>query len=298
VITIPSKKKTEENANDQVVEQAAESTSISKAASAKKTTAAKETSAAKKATAKADDAKAKEATPKPSRSRASKAKAVPPVVEPTEVEASQNGAVKRQIVFDSNSDRFTVAEQAIEDGTVLRQLVKNLAGADRRLRQFSAGAIAVVSERQPELLTPYIVDIVDALHRPEAQTRWECLEALSRVIALDPDAGVDAVSGAEASLYDEENGPARLGAIRFLAAYGALDAKRSSQVWPYIDEAIQVYHGDPEFQDMLVAVIGFASGSIAKPVRQALTERMRFDAENAKGVLQRRAAQIIELCKK
>lgn len=203
----------------------------------------------------------------------------------------------RQVVFDSNDDRFSVAEQAMADAQVLAMLVENLAGGERRLRQFSAGAIAVVSERQPEQLAPFIRQIADALHRPEAQTRWESLEALARIVALDPEAADDAVVGAEASLYDEENGSARLSAVRFLAAYGALDAKRSIRVWPYIDEAIQCYHGDPEFQDMLVAVIGFASGRPAKQVRQALAARMRFDAENSKGPLRRRAEQIIELCR-
>ena len=212
--------------------------------------------------------------------------------------ASSQMPPSKQVVFDSNEDRFTVAEQAIADPAVLALLINNLSGSERRVRQFSAGAVAVVSEKDPELLAQYIAQISDALHRPEAQTRWECLEALARIVAMDPDAADDAISGAEASLYDEENGPARLGAVRFLAAYGSLDAKRSSRVWPYLDEAIQVYHGDLEFQDMLIAIIGFASGRLAKPVREALIARMRFDSENAKGPLQRRAAQIIELCTK
>ena len=234
-----------------------------------------------------------EAANKPSTKTASTAKKTAKSKPP--VPAANPDVSGKQIVFDSNEDRFSVADQAINDPDILKLLVENLAGAERRLRQFSAGAIAVVSERQPQLLAVFIPQIADALHRPEAQTRWESLEALARIIALDPDAAGDAVSGAEASLYDEENGPARLGAVRFLAAYGAIDTKRSTRVWPYIDEAIQVYHGDPEFQDMLVAVIAFASGKVAKPVREALVARMRFDAENAKGPLQRRAEQIIQL---
>ncbi|MCL2136678.1 MAG: HEAT repeat domain-containing protein [Coriobacteriia bacterium] len=250
------------------------------------TTKTGKASSAKPATEKAKATKAK-STAKGGKHRKT---AVAPEPEP--------GSHSRQVVFDSNDDRFNVADQAIADKAILKRLVDNLAGAERRIRQFSAGALAVVSEKRPDLLAPYVPQIADALHRPEAQTRWESLEALSRIVALNPDAADDAVSGAEASLYDEENGAARLGAVRFLAAYGGLDAKRSVRVWPYIDEAIQVYHGDPEFQDMLIAVIGFASGHPAKQVREALIDRMRFDADNSKGPLQRRAAQIIDLCKK
>ena len=174
----------------------------------------------------------------------------------------------------------------------------NLSTDGRRVRQFSAAAIKVISETAPEVLVPYIPQIADALHRPEAQTRWECLEALSRIAALDPDSCDDAVMGAEGSLYDEESGAARLAAVRFLCAYGALDAKRSARVWPMVDEGIQCYHGDPEFQDMLISVIGFAGGRLSKEVRAALSSRMGFDAVNGRGPLQRRAKQIIELCSK
>lgn len=207
----------------------------------------------------------------------------------------QNPAV-RQIVFDSNEDRFPVAEQAMADPEVLDLLIESLSGSERRLRQFSAAAVAVVAASQPALLERYIPQIADALHRPEAQTRWEILEALTRIVALNPAVMDDNMEGVEASLYDEESGTARLGAVRFLTAYGALDGERSSRVWPLIDEAIQCYHGDAEFQDMLIAIIGYANGEIAKGVRKKLADRMRFDAQRSKGPLKRRAQQIVEIC--
>jgi hypothetical protein len=204
----------------------------------------------------------------------------------------------QQIVFDPSADRSAIANQALENQSILLALIDSLSTDGRRVRQFSAAAINVISETDPDALVLYIRQIADALHRPEAQTRWECLEALSRITALDPDSCDDAVVGAEGSLYDEESGAARLAAVRFLCAYGALDAKRSARVWPLIDEAIQCYHGDPEFQDMLISVIGFAGGKLSKEVRSALSSRMDFDAVNGRGPLQRRAKQIIELCSK
>ncbi|MDR0308439.1 MAG: hypothetical protein LBH87_00725 [Coriobacteriales bacterium] len=202
----------------------------------------------------------------------------------------------KKILFDSNEDRFTVANQAAEDPDVLHQLVENLSTDARRMRQFSAGALAVLADLHPDMLLPYCEQLIDALHRPEAQTRWEILEALISIIPLNPDVSFKAVAGAEASLYDEDSGTARLSAVRFLATYGAIDDKHSEEVWPLLDEAIQCYHGDPEFQEMLVAIIGFASGQLSQDVRKALLERVRFDAETGKGLLQRRTEQIVELC--
>ncbi|MDR3053570.1 MAG: hypothetical protein LBU48_06895 [Coriobacteriales bacterium] len=204
----------------------------------------------------------------------------------------------KQIVFDPSADRATIANQALQDTVILEALIENLSTDVRRIRQFSAAAIGVVSESNPGTLVPYIPQVADALHRPEAQTRWECLDVLTRVVALDPDATDEALSGAESSLYDEESGPARLAAVRFLCTYGALDAARATRIWPLLDEAIQCYHGDPEFSDMLVSVIAFSGGKIGKDVKKSLASRMDFDAKNAKGALKRRAAQIVELCSK
>ncbi len=212
--------------------------------------------------------------------------------------AKSKTSATEKIVFDPSADRATVAQQALANPAVLLTLVENLSTEARRIRQFSASAIGVISETNPEALVPHAAHIVDALHRPEAQTRWECLEALTRFVPMAPDSCVDALIGAEGSLYDEESGSARLAAVRFLCVYGAIDADRSDRVWPLLDEAIQCYHGDAEFQDMLISVISFAGGSISKDVKKSLASRMDFDANNAKGVLQRRAAQIIDLCKK
>ena len=129
---------------------------------------------------------------------------------------------------------------------------------------------------------------------PEAQTRWECLDALTYVVSFDSRPCDKAIPGAEAALFDEDSGPLRLAAMRFLCKLGATTEKRSEKVWPLIDEGIQCYHGDLEFQDMLLAVIDFSQGKLDGSVKSALADRMRFDAENGKGMLKRRANQIIE----
>ncbi len=65
-------------------------------------------------------------------------------------------------------------------------------------------------------------------------------------------------------------------------------------MWSLIDEGIQCYHGDLEFLDMLVGVIEFSAGKLAPSVKEELAARMKFDAENGKGQLKKRATQIEE----
>ena len=204
---------------------------------------------------------------------------------------------EKHISFNSVEDRSQVASQAIGDPQILEALVENLASDQRRIRQFSAAAIKEIASKEPEMLLKYVPAISDGLHRPEAQTRWECLEALAYVAHLDPPNLEEVIEGAEASLFDEESGMAHLAAVRFLCSYGSQSAKRAGQVWPLIEEGIQVYHGDPEFLDMLVSVERFASGSVGKVIKEQVSSRMAFDASNYAGDIGRYAAQIMKLCK-
>ena len=137
-------------------------------------------------------------------------------------------------------------EEALKDSAKLKELVEALSDGSRRGRQQAAKVIAGVAAENPEILVPFASDLVDALERPEAQTRWECLDALTYVVPFDSRPCDKAIPGAEAAL------------------------------------------------DMLLAVIDFSQGKLDGSVKSALADRMRFDAENGKGMLKRRANQIIE----
>lgn len=187
-----------------------------------------------------------------------------------------------------------LALECASDDAKLQETVACLEGSSRRDRQKAASVICALSKTKPEVLAPYIGDMVDALNRPEIQTRWECLEALTRMVSVDSRACDKAVEGAEIALFDEGNDLLHLAAMRFLCALGTTTEKRCDRIWPLIDEGMQCYHGDPAFQDMLVAVIDFSKGKITDKAKAGLKERVAFDAENASGALGVRAKQIIE----
>ena len=187
----------------------------------------------------------------------------------------------------------TLEKSADTQETSLSELAEALGGSSRRARQQAAHVLSEAAAADPNEVLPFADALVDALNRPEAHTRWECLEALSSLIPVDSRACDKAIPGAELALFDEESGPLHLSALRFLCRLGATTENRSEKVWPLIDEAIQCWHGDLEFQDMLVAVNEFSQGKLSPSVKAALSERMSFDATNGKGALKRRAAQIV-----
>ncbi len=185
-------------------------------------------------------------------------------------------------------------DEIIGDEKQLSKVIGTLANGSRRERQQAANTVASIARQDPQVLAGYVNDLIDALNRPEAQTRWEILDALTELVSYESRACDKAIAGAEAALFDEDSGPLRLAAMRFLCRFGSTTAKRSEKTWPLIDEGIQCYHGDLEFQDMLVAVVDFSAGKLSDTVKQELAARMKFDAENGKGTLGRRAAQILE----
>ena len=175
-------------------------------------------------------------------------------------------------------------------------LVEDLAGHSRRKRQLSARVVNLVAQREPELLAPYIPDLVDALYRPEAQTRWEVLDALTLLVPAHAKEVGAAYDGAEAALFDEISATLRLSAFRMLCTWGATDRGRSKKVWPVIDVAIQCYHGDLEYRDMLGCLHEFAQGKIEGGVAGELAGRLQFDAENGKGsYLKARSSEIYDM---
>jgi len=183
--------------------------------------------------------------------------------------------------------------QVDEQAKDFPSLAKDLEGGSRRARQNAASIFAQQALVDPESVLEYGSAFVDALNRPEAQTRWECLDVLTVLVPLDSRLCDMALNGAESSLFDEESGTVRLAAMRFLCALGATTPKRSEKVWPLIDEAIQCYHGDLEFQDMLNALVDFSNGKLDNEVRKLLLARMSFDAVNGKGSLGKKAQAII-----
>lgn len=176
----------------------------------------------------------------------------------------------------------------------LKELVGELGGANRRRRQDAAHEIARLAKRDVDQLFDYAGDIIDGLDRPEAQTRWELLDALSEMARVDPGCIEEAFGGAEASLFDEDSSIARLAAFRFLTSYGATSGKRSDQVWKILEEAIQCYHGDPEYRDMLGCLLEMAKGTISDQTAQVMRSRVDFDARHGRGYIKAFSAEIVE----
>ena len=189
---------------------------------------------------------------------------------------------------DSKSKALTATQKK-----EIESFIESLSNPSRRRRQEAAHEIAEIAQTAPEAFEGRVEDLIDALYRPEAQTRWEILAALASLSESYGNEVIKAFDGAEASLFDDTSSTVRLAAFLFLTRYGATSQKHSDQAWPLLNEAIQCYHGDAEYYDMLVGTLNFAKGAISKETKAALKERFAFDAENATGYIQKFSVEIV-----
>lgn len=186
------------------------------------------------------------------------------------------------------------ARELIQNKDSIPSFIEKLSGASRRDRQFCARVLALVAKSRPEYLLGHMRDFASALGKPEAQTRWEILDLLTSLIPYDSRGAEIANASAESALFDEESGALRLAAMRYFCVLGASTRMRSQKYWPLINEAIQCYHGDFEFSDMMSALQQFAQGKLDDEVACALYLRLSFDAEFNSGSIKKKAQNIIE----
>lgn len=175
----------------------------------------------------------------------------------------------------------------------LAALVGELSSSSRRRRQESAARLSAASREDPEALAPYVDDLVDALFRPEAQTRWEVLDILTDLAPAHAPEVEPAFEGAEASLFDEDSSTVRLSAFLFLAALACAEPAQFGRVWPLLDEAVQCYHGDPEYREMLQGMLALERSPISDEDAQKVVDRVSFDAKNGVGFIKSLSGQIV-----
>lgn len=203
-----------------------------------------------------------------------------------------------ELKIDTPEEREALADQALKDEDLVDQLAQMIAGSSRTRRQKAASTVALIADKDASVLLPYTEDIASGLTKQEAQTRWEVLHALDQMGKAGQRYDEDVLVAAEDALYDESNGSVRESAFHFFCGYGSASVENSEEVWPQIDEAIQCYHGNPEFSDMLTQLVAFAESDISFTTSAALAQRMKFDSENASGTLRMRSEQIVAAHKK
>ncbi len=194
--------------------------------------------------------------------------------------------------------RKAAAHAGIENREIFEEAKEMLKGSSRKKRQQAASVFCFLCKEDVDVAKDYADDIADAINRPEDQTRWNTLNSLDLLGKAGLHFKEDVFEAAEDAMYDENSGVLRQSAFQFFCGYASASREHSDEVWSLIDEAIQCYHGNQEFNAMLTSLVELAqSDSISDEALQGLATRMKFDADSAKGTLGMRSQQIVDALK-
>jgi len=196
--------------------------------------------------------------------------------------------------FTVETDKAETIDGALRRVKTRRELSDALGAPTRALREYASDVLRAVASENPELLVDFGDEIVDALDRPEAFTRANILLVLDSFVPRHAIIVSKAIHQLEDCLYDEESKIVRLEAFEVLCHYGATTETRSKTVWNYLSEALRCYHGDPEFTTMLNLLTEMLQGAkVSESVKEGVVRLFLFDAEQGRGILQKRAQQLI-----
>lgn len=196
-------------------------------------------------------------------------------------------------VFEEAAAQDWVRE-VLKSDEPLEYLLECLSDSRRKIRQTAAVILHHIASSHPQKLQGKEAILIDALYRPEAQTRWEILAILTTFHLTDDELFVQAQEAALDGLYDEDSNLVRLASFKYLLSLSQENDERLELIWPYIDEALQCYHGDSLYRDMLVELRNFVQCTLSEHIKTALIKRLSFDAEQAKGYLKAMSQALIE----
>ena len=112
--------------------------------------------------------------------------------------------------------------------------VSDLAHGNRRERQRAAHGLNLLAQEDVTVVAEVAEELVAALEHTEAQTQWECLNALAEIAVRDPHLVEDAFPVAEELLFEDGSVVTRMAAFRFVARYGAHGHQESERSWPLL----------------------------------------------------------------
>ncbi|MCL2881574.1 MAG: hypothetical protein FWF45_01570 [Coriobacteriia bacterium] len=198
--------------------------------------------------------------------------------------------------FTIETDKDEVIDGAIRRMKTRRELADALGAPTRALREYASDILQEVAHRDADLLVDLSSEIIDALDRPESFTRYNILVVLDCFVPHHGPVVAKALYQLDDCLYDEESKIVRQEAFEVLCHFGATTETRSKTVWEYLSGALRCYHGDPEYMTMLNYLCDMLNnGKVADSVKEGVVRLFIFDAEQGKGMLQKRAQQIVAL---
>ncbi len=197
----------------------------------------------------------------------------------------------------SEESNRRVAREALEQLFVLAEIAQGLSADDPRLVGDCAEVMTMVAEQRPELVVPYVEEIVPLLSAEKTRVRWEAMHAIALVVRLVPERIAPIIDDLGAKIRSDKSVIVRDWAVYALGAYGSTSKEAAQSAFSILAEAQTAWEGKQagkalEALGKLVASdasLTQQAGSLAEPY---LTHRSPTVRRLAKKLIEIRQATV------
>lgn len=109
----------------------------------------------------------------------------------------------------------------------------------KNIRAGAAKIIEKVAEKKPEIISPFLIDILPALNVLEPQTRWMIIMTCGYCSALNPQIAKKGISYAKCFIREKQGVCLSGAAERFLGFMGSVSPEFADEVFPILLDAYE-----------------------------------------------------------
>lgn len=144
-----------------------------------------------------------------------------------------SSALGKELALQVLSGNLELLKEAVEHTSYDSENPKS-----KSIRAGAAKIVEKVAEKKPELVAPYLENLLPALEMPEPQTRWMIILAFGYCMSHNPDVALKGIDFAK-SYIDENKGVCLRGAAHlYLGRAGAVSEAKANDVFPILLNAL------------------------------------------------------------
>jgi hypothetical protein len=163
----------------------------------------------------------------------------------------------------------------------------------KHIRSGAAKVVELVSEKQPELVAPYLEKLLPALSVQEPQTRWMIIRTMGYCAHLNKAAAQKAIIYAEKYIQTKEGLCIASSADLFLGDYGAISEEAAHQIFPLLEMSMEKVLFNE--QDWLLEAFIKLYGNLKKDEQQKVIQFAQHWQLSPRKSTQQRAKKIMNM---
>lgn len=166
----------------------------------------------------------------------------------------------------------------------------------KNIRSGAAKIVEIVAEKRPDMVSPFLEQLLPALSVEEPQTRWMIIRTMGFCAKLQPEVARKAIPFAKKYIHEKTEGQLCLvsSADLFLGDYGSISSETAQEVFPVllqsVDNAIENEH------DWLLEAFINIAGNLGKEDQAKILSWVEEKSGASRKTTQERIKKLRKVC--